>query len=384
MNTDFLPISLNIANKPIAIIGGGTCALQKTRVLVQFTRNITIVAPVIDPAFEELGITLLREPYKTNHVRKAFLVYACTDNTTVNELVASDCAGMGKLCNRADKPGESDFHSPAIARTENYIIGINSLKREPKKTVRLRDKIETLLDIYDQGGEPEKGKVYLVGFGPGNPELMTIKAHRLLFDADVILYDDLLDSKILDKYRGVKEYVGKRRDNHAKEQNEINDILLRYAREGNMVVRLKGGDPFIFGRGSEEKKYLEDNGVSVDIVPGITSAIAAAAYSSIPLTHRGISSSVAFGTAHGKNSFKILDADTSVYYMGAGNIKDIARRYLDAGYPAHFPVAVVYNASMPDQAVTRTTITRIVNNEHEFKSPVISIFGNTVNWQELA
>lgn len=379
----FLPISLNITNKKIAIIGGGLCALQKIKVLLKFTNQITVISPQIDSEIENMAVNIIKDIYKIEYIKDAYLVYVCTNNNKVNNEIGNDCEKLGKLCNRADQPKVSDFHSPAIAQTPNFVIGISSKNKEPRKTVRLRDKIETLLDIYESSSEPEQGKVYLVGFGPGNPELMTIKAHKLLFDADVILYDDLIDAQILNKYNGIKEYVGKRRDKHAKEQNEINETLLYYAKQNKMVVRLKGGDPFIFGRGGEEKKYLEAHGISVDVVPGITSAIAAAAYSSIPLTHRGVSASVAFGTAHVKNSYKIMDADTAVYYMGANSIIEIAKKYLAAGYSENFPAAVIFNASMPNQKITITTISSIANGEHEFESPIISIFGKTVNWKDL-
>jgi uroporphyrin-III C-methyltransferase/precorrin-2 dehydrogenase/sirohydrochlorin ferrochelatase len=317
------------------------------------------------------------DTYKSEYITSAFLVYACTSDSAVNQQIAADCDSLGKLCNRADKPEMSTFISPAIAMTNNFVIGINSRNKEPKKTVRLRNKIETLLDIYEKTHEPQPGKVYLVGFGPGNPELMTIKAHKLLFDADVILYDDLLDSNILEKYDGLKVYVGKRRDNHAKEQDEINEELVKYALEGKMVVRLKGGDPFIFGRGGEEKMYLESKGITVEVVPGITAGVAAAALASVPLTHRGVSSSVAFCTAHRGNSFKILEADTSVYYMGVENIVEIAKKYLEKGYPSDFPVAIVRNVSLHDQEITKTNIGILARNELSFTSPIVSIFGYT-------
>jgi uroporphyrin-III C-methyltransferase / precorrin-2 dehydrogenase / sirohydrochlorin ferrochelatase len=155
--------------------------------------------------------------------------------------------------------------------------------------------------------------------------------------------------------------------------------MLVAAKQGKRVVRLKGGDPLIFGRGIEEKQFLMANGIAVEIIPGITSGIAAGALSGIPLTHRGVASSVAIGTAHTKNSFKILEADTSVYYMGANNLKDIVKQYLLKGYPPDFPVAIVYNVSFPNQTTTITNLKEIEAELYQFQSPIISIFGYAVN-----
>ncbi|WP_282036798.1 uroporphyrinogen-III C-methyltransferase [Saccharicrinis aurantiacus] len=374
----FLPISVNISNKKIVIVGGGNSASKKLRSLLKHTQEITVVAPKISDEIKVLPLNFIEEEYNSEHIKDAFLIYACADVVAVNEQVQKDADEMGKLCNRTDAPEVSGFHSPAILATEEYNIAVTSKVKKCRKSIALKNKIDVLFDIFEkQKADFPAGKVWLVGFGPGNPELMTVKAQKLLFEAEVIVYDDLLDKSILDKYMATKEYVGKRRDNHHKTQDEINDILVKYAQEGKKVVRLKGGDPLIFGRGTEEKQYLEKHGLSVEIVPGITSAIAAAALTATPLTHRGLASSVALGTAHTKNSFKILSADTSVYYMGARNIKEIAQKYIDEGYSTDFPVAVVYNVSLPGQEVTKTNLGNIIAEKHQFKSPIVSIFGKT-------
>ncbi len=383
----FLPISINITHKNILIVGGGNAAHQKIINLLSFTTNITVVSPQISENIKQLSnITCINDVYKKDYLKGIFLVYACTDSTEVNAQIFKDAEALNILCNRTDKSEVSHFHSPGIATTDEMTIAITSKKKEVKKMVKLRNEIRHILSEKEQllkEKEALKGKVFLVGFGPGNPDLLTRKGEQLLFQADVIFYDDLLDADALNKYSGEKIYVGKRRDNHSKEQAEINDVLYQAAIKGNMVVRLKGGDPLIFGRGSEERYYLEKRGISVEIIPGISSAVAAASYGNIPLTHRGISSSVAFGTAHGKNSYKILESDTSVYYMGAKNIREIAQKYLDKGYPSDFPVGLVYKASFPDQEVTKTNITELAQGKLTIKSPVISIFGNTVNYQDF-
>ncbi|TLX76998.1 uroporphyrinogen-III C-methyltransferase [Labilibacter sediminis] len=381
----FLPISINITNKKILILGAGKVAARKVKHLLPFTSNITVVAPEISDEMKQFSeVDIIESAYDKKYLEGAFLVYACTDNTEVNDQIICEAEEAGKLCNRVDKGPESHFHSPAIIETEDMVVAVNTKDRDIRKMVafknELKEHIDEKIELQKQKVN-QKGKVYLVGFGPGNPDLLTKKGEKLLQQADAIFYDDLLDADALSKYPGEKTYVGKRRDNHSKEQSEINDILLKAAQEEKMVVRLKGGDPLIFGRGGEERLYLEKNGVEVEIIPGISSAIAAAAYANIPLTHRGISSSVAFGTAHGKNSYKILESDTSVYYMGAKNIKEIAQKYLDKNYPADYPVGLVHKASLPDQEVIKTNITEIAEGRVEIKSPVISIFGNTVEYE---
>ena len=387
----FLPISVNIKNKKLLIVGGGNVALQKLQNLLPFTHNITILAPDILPEIRKISgekdIRIIEDNYNIQYLHGVFLVYACTDSEKLNSKILADAESMNVLCNRTDKAEESHFRSPGIVETKNMYVAINSKQKEVRKMVALRDELQTYLEerdkLIEQKEKQETGKVYLVGFGPGNPDLLTRKGEKVLFRADVICYDNLLDADFLNKYQGKKVYVGKRRGNHSKEQNDINSILYGWAKEGNMVVRLKGGDPLIYGRGSEERFYLEERNISVEIIPGISSAVAAAAYGDIPLTHRGISSSVAFGTAHGKNSFRILESDTSVYFMGAKHIKTIARKYIDEGYPEDYPVGIVYNVSLSDEQVIKTTISEIAKEKITVPSPVISIFGPTVNYKSI-
>ncbi len=383
----FLPISININNKNILIVGGGKVALKKLKTLSTYGCNITLIAPQIqEDILAYKNVNIIYDSYKKKYLKEAFLVYACTNDKRVNSKILSDCENLGKLCNRTDNANESHFHSTAIAESENYKVGINSKKNNHKELVVCKNEIQRFLtekELLEQEKQKNKEKVFLVGFGPGNPGLLTRRGEQLLYQADVIFYDDLLDADALTKYKGEKVYVGKRRGNHSKQQNEINEILYQSVMKGNMVVRLKGGDPLIFGRGSEERFYLEERGVHVEVIPGISSAIAASSYGNIPLTHRGISSSVAFGTAHGKNSYKILESDTSVYFMGAKNIVEIAKKYLEKGYPEDFPVGLVYNVSMPNQEIIKTNIKELANGSIQVKSPVISIFGHTVNYQSL-
>lgn len=381
----FLPISINIANKQIVIVGGGKVALQKLKSLLLFKAKVRIVAPEILEEIKSLDVEWIIDSYKPEYINDAFMVYACTDITLVNNRVVEDCNQLNKLCNNAEDSSQSDFISSAIVQSPSLTVAINSKAKEPRKTKAFKHQITEQLNEAEAISDlnQHKGKVYLVGFGPGNPDLLTVKAKRLLYAADIIFYDDLLDANALSPFSGEKVYVGKRRGQHSKKQDQINLILAEAAKANKMVVRLKGGDPLIFGRGSEEKYFLEKQNIEVEIVPGITSAIAAAAYSGVPLTHRGISSSVAFGTAHGKKSFKILEADSSVYYMCVKNLPEIAKQYMEKGYANDYPVALVHNATMPQQQVIKTTIAELANGNIEIASPVISIFGNTVHFKEI-
>lgn len=224
---------------------------------------------------------------------------------------------------------------------------------------------------------PEWGKVTIAGFGPGNPDLLTVKALRALEAADVVFYDDLLDASYLDQFAAEKVYVGKRSTRHAFRQEAINQQLWEAATSGKQVVRLKGGDPFIFGRGMEEYRYLNERSVEVELVPGISSALAAAADALVPLTERGVSSSVAFISGHDLDKLQIPKAETLVIYMGASNQVPLAQRLIDEGWAPATPVAVTRNASYADAETRRYTLERLLSGENLLPSPAIIMVGWT-------
>lgn len=221
------------------------------------------------------------------------------------------------------------------------------------------------------------GSVTIAGFGPGNPELLTVKALSALQKADAIFYDDLLDASYLDCFDAEKVYVGKRSTNHAFRQEAINHKLWEAAVAGKNVVRLKGGDPFIFGRGIEEYHYLVDRSVDVEIVPGISSAMAAAADALVPLTARGVSSSVAFVSGHDLEKLVVPKAETLVVFMGASNQAALAQRLIAEGWDAATPVAVTRNASYADAETRRYTLSSIQATTELLPSPAIMMIGWT-------
>ncbi len=227
------------------------------------------------------------------------------------------------------------------------------------------------------------GKVFLTGSGPGNPELLTLKADKILHKADIIFADDLVPGDHLDKYNTEKVYVGKRKGNHSKAQEEIHELVYQAIQNGKQVARLKGGDPMIFGRAGEEIDYLRQRLVDVEVIPGITSATAAAAEALIPLTHRGRSSSVSFCTGHPEDNIVVPGSDTLVYYMGASSLNKIVKEVISSGWSAQTPIALVHNASQPDQKIEVSTLGNILNVNETWYSPLIVIIGRTIRQGRL-
>ena len=238
-------------------------------------------------------------------------------------------------------------------------------------------------------------KVYLVGAGPGDPDLISVKGINCLKKADVIVYDRLLDERLLDAVPTEVEriYVGKTAGEHIKPQNEINELLVNKAREGKIVVRLKGGDPFVLGRGGEEAEVLVQNAVPFEVVPGVTSAVAVPAYAGIPVTHRGLASSFAVITGHedpGKDSSSInweklsAGVDTLIFLMGMKNLPEIVSRLVEHGRPASTPVAVIKEGTRPEQATVTGSLEDIVNKvkERHLTSPAVIVVGEVVKLRE--
>ncbi len=227
------------------------------------------------------------------------------------------------------------------------------------------------------------GKVYLVGGGPGDPDLLTMKSYRLLQSADVVLYDALVNKDILriTKPDCLRIYVGKRDSRHTLPQEEINELLYRFARVYDKIVRLKGGDPFVFGRGGEEFVFLRERGVEVEVVPGITSAVAGPSSALIPITHRGIASSFAVITGHpnrGINWADFVKVDTLIILMGVKNRQKIARELIDAGRDPDQPVAFVEKATTPEQREVFTTLRELFENPPEVETPAVMVVGKVV------
>jgi uroporphyrin-III C-methyltransferase/precorrin-2 dehydrogenase/sirohydrochlorin ferrochelatase len=407
----YLPISIKIEDKKILIIGGGKVALQKVRLLKEFSGNIVVVATQISDEISDIISTCNTKEYEKSDLNGFDIIYACTNNEELNKRISSDSKATGKLVNVADNPELCDFVSPAIYKKDNITVAVGSDARDVKLAIKIRDKIKSFLlhenhipennkaqsylikyenatrvilsrikKIFNQTEElGTPGIVTLVGFGPGNPDLITIKGNKALEKADIIFYDDLIDSEYLSSFpEAEKVYVGKRRGSHSNSQDRINKLLYEAATKGKQVVRLKGGDPFIFGRGGEEFKYLCERSIDVSVVPGITAASAAAALYGFPLTHRGKSSSVAFCTGHPESKITVPKTDTIVYYMGAAGIKKIAEKVIEAGWSEFQEVVLLNNISMPDHNTEIMTLKELKETDREFSTPLLAIICKTL------
>lgn len=447
---DYLPISLKLQNEPVVLIGAGTVATRKARLLLAAGANLTVVAPEITTELESLlaesGGIWQQSRYRESDLHGRKLVVAATPNRATNEQVHRDATALNLPVNVVDSPALCSFIFPSIVDRSPLTIAISSSGKSPVLARFLRRKIEALVpaaygrladfagrmrDTVKQGipaetprrlfweqaidgviaeqvmvgneGRAEellrqrltesddlyRGEVYLVGAGPGDPDLMTFKAVRLLQSADVVLYDRLVAPAIVDMARrdAQRIYVGKARADHAVPQQEINQMLVDLALEGKRVIRLKGGDPFIFGRGGEEIELLAQQQIPFQVVPGITAASGAACYSGIPLTHRDYAQSVRFITGNLKNGQLELDweqyrstTETLVFYMGLQGLPVICEQLQAAGRVPQTPVALVERASTPDQRVltgTLETMTEIVEAQRP-RAPTLIVIGDVV------
>ena len=222
------------------------------------------------------------------------------------------------------------------------------------------------------------GKVTLVGFGPGDPDLLTIAGDKALAKADLILHDDLVNKEFLENYKAEKVYVGKRRHCHSFEQEAINDLILETAKSGKNVVRLKGGDSMIFAHGGEEIEFLKENGVEVTVIPGVSTGIAVAGLTQIPLTLRGIAKSVSFITGH-TSDLELPNTDTLVCFMAGSTIHKIAAKAIAEGRNPKTPVALVHNVSLPDQTEFITDLESLSKSETKYPTPIIIVIGEVVS-----
>lgn len=381
----FLPICLQLSGRSVLVVGGGRVAAQKVRILSGYGADVTVAAPRVSEQVRANGVKVLERPYAPDLLEGRGLVYACTDDRAVNRRIGEDARARGILVNVADDPEVCDFTSPAIHQSGDMSVAVSSDAKNVKRAVAWRNVIRRL---EENGGLPasspedvpavvpaaKKGRVALVGFGPGDPELLTFRADSELREADVIFYDDLIDPKVLARYPGRAEYVGKRKGSHSHAQEEISALLGRAALAGQRVVRLKGGDPGIFGRGGEEADYLRKLGVEVTIVPGVTSACAAAASAGIPLTKRGIAREVTLRTAHGDPAS--AGRGTMVYYMAASSLKRVARELGAEGWSASTPILLASHLGAPGEELVRTTLGELDSVTR--KSPLLLIAGDVV------
>ena len=451
---DYLPLFHKLQGGRVLVVGGGEIALRKARLLADAGAALRVVAPDVDGQLaalaQEGGGEVLVRGYQASDLDGCRLVIAATDDSGLNAQVSADAQARSLPVNVVDAPALCTVIFPAIVDRSPLVVAVSSGGDAPVLArlirarleawipaaygelaglaARFRDKVKALYpdvnqrrgfweDVFQgsiaerqlagQASEAERllqakvdgvavqqgGEVYLVGAGPGDPDLLTFRALRLMQQADVVLYDRLVAPAIIEMCRRDAEriYVGKRRADHAVPQERINRLLVDLARQGKRVLRLKGGDPFIFGRGGEEIEELAEEGIPFQVVPGITAASGCSAYGGIPLTHRDYAQSVRFITGHLKDGTSnlpwqdlVAPAQTLVFYMGLVGLPTICAELIRHGRAASTPAALVQQGTTRQQRVFTGTLADLPElvARHEVHAPTLIIVGEVVRLRD--
>jgi uroporphyrin-III C-methyltransferase/precorrin-2 dehydrogenase/sirohydrochlorin ferrochelatase len=449
---DFLPIFLNLRGKHGLVVGGSEVAARKAALLLNAGARVTVVAPRLAEAFAQLEhperLRHLAADFTPALLDDVDIVVCALEDEAQARVVSEAAQAKHLPVNVVDTPQLCSFVMPSIIDRSPILIAVGSGGASPvlarllrarlesmiptaygrlsALAARFRDQVKakfkrpenrrrfwekvfqgpvaemmfsgqdeaaaaTLQAMIDGEMEPDAaiGEVYLVGSGPGNPDLLTFRALRLMQQADVVVYDNLVSPAVLDMVRRDAEriYVGKRRANHALPQEEINELLVRLAKQGKRVLRLKGGDPFIFGRGGEEIETLAENKIPFQVVPGITAASGVASYAGIPLTHRDHAQACVFVTGHLKDGSMNLDWDmlarphqTIVIYMGLHGLPVLCAKLIEHGLPAETPAAIVQQGTTSKQRVVTGTLATlpVLAEAAQLKAPTLIIVGSVV------
>jgi uroporphyrin-III C-methyltransferase/precorrin-2 dehydrogenase/sirohydrochlorin ferrochelatase len=391
VNTGY-PLLLDLSRRRVVVVGGGGVGARRAASLADAGARVEVVAPAVAESIsaDHRVCVVLRE-YQPSDIEGAWLVHACTGVTAVDEAVARDAEAAGVWCVRASSAERSPAWTPAVARVDDVVVSVNA-GGDPRRARAVRDAISVLLDT---GALPLRhqrdvsGRVALVGGGPGDPGLITVRGRRLLAQADVVVVDRLGPRALLDELAPEVEVIeaGKARDNHTLPQHEINKLLVSLAQQGKSVVRLKGGDPFVFGRGGEEMLACVEAGVPCEVVPGVTSAIAVPAAAGIPVTHRALSRQFTVVTAHEDIDWtRLADIDgTLVLLMGATRVERIAKELLKAGRSPSTPTAIVESGTTVEQRTTVGTLETIgeLAIEKAVRAPAIIVVGEVAALHEV-
>ncbi|MEU0470213.1 uroporphyrinogen-III C-methyltransferase [Amycolatopsis sp. NPDC006131] len=369
-------VGLDLAGRRVVLVGGGTVAQRRLPRLISAGAAVELISPSTTPAVGGMidagEVVWHQRRYADGDLDGAWYVLACTDDPEVNAAVCAEAERRRIFCVRADAGIEGTAVTAAVGRHEGLVVGVLS-GGQPLRSAAVRDNIVEALHtgaIADDITPPDAAElpgVALVGGGPGDPELITVKGRRLLARADVVVADRLAPRELLDELHPDVEVVdaAKIPYGRAASQDFINATLIEHAKAGKFVVRLKGGDPYVFGRGFEELLACAEAGVPVTVVPGITSSIAGPAAAGVPVTHRGVAHEVVVVSGHvapdHENSLTDWSAlaklrGTIVLMMGVERLGQFAAALLDGGRPGDTPVAVVENGTMPTQRVHRFTL----------------------------
>ena len=389
------PLLLDLAGRRVVVVGGGVVASRRTRGLAEAGADVLVVAPDVSDEVAAL-VAVRRRAFEPADLDGAWLVMACTDDPAVNAAVAAAAEQRRVFCVRADAATGGTARTPAVARHDGVIVAVNG-GDDPVRAAALRDAIAAALELGDlptrrvrRGG---RGEVALVGGGPGDPELITVRGRRLVAQADVLVVDRLAPRGLLDTLADDVEVIdcGKSAHRHNLTQDEINAVLVERALAGKRVVRLKGGDPFVFGRGGEEWLACVAAGVPVTVVPGLSSALAGPALAGIPLTHRGLAADFTVVSGHldpGRPADEGIDwpglaahRGTLVLLMAMERLDLIAKELIEHGTAADTPAAVVHKATTPQQRVLRARLDELaaLARRENVGAPAVVVVGAVVD-----
>ncbi|MFP3437235.1 siroheme synthase CysG [Pantoea sp. SIMBA_133] len=445
---DYLPLFADLAGRPVLVVGGGDIAARKIELLRRAGARIQIASrelcPELQALLDEQQLEWLATSFEPAQLDKVFLVIAATDDNALNAQVYDEANARHKLVNVVDDQPKCSFIFPSIVDRSPLVVAISSSGTAPVLARMLREKLETLLPSHlgqmaELAGQwrdkvkarfsrmsdrrrywerifngrfasqmatgdvtaakhtldselgdqpPRQGEIILVGAGPGDSGLLTLRGLQVMQLADVVLYDHLVSDEVLDLVRRDADRicVGKRASAHLLPQDEINQLMVQLAQKGKRVVRLKGGDPFIFGRGGEELQAAQQAGIPFQVVPGVTAAAGATAYAGIPLTHRDYAQSVLFITGHCRPDGDDIDwpslaraRQTLAIYMGAVKAAHISQQLILHGRAASTPVAVIGRGTRPDQQVLTGTLEHLETLAASAPSPALLVIGEVVN-----
>ncbi|CRH30551.1 siroheme synthase CysG [Pantoea ananatis] len=445
---DYLPLFADLAGRPVLVVGGGDIAARKIELLRRAGARIQIASrelcPELQALLDEQQLEWLATSFEPAQLDKVFLVIAATDDNALNAQVYDEANACHKLVNVVDDQPKCSFIFPSIVDRSPLVVAISSSGTAPVLARMLREKLETLLPSHlgqmaELAGQwrdkvkarfsrmsdrrrywerifngrfasqmatgdvtaakqtldselgdqpPRQGEIILVGAGPGDSGLLTLRGLQVMQLADVVLYDHLVSDEVLDLVRRDADRicVGKRASAHLLPQDEINQLMVQLAQKGKRVVRLKGGDPFIFGRGGEELQAAQQAGIPFQVVPGVTAAAGATAYAGIPLTHRDYAQSVLFITGHCRPDGDDIDwpslaraRQTLAIYMGAVKAAHISQQLILHGRAASTPVAVIGRGTRPDQQVLTGTLEHLETLAASAPSPALLVIGEVVN-----
>ena len=452
---EHLPIFINLKQKPVLVVGGGDIALRKINLLIKAQASVNCLSPLFCDGIASLSadksVNLIQKSFEPDDIKNYSIIIASTDDSLVNSSISELAKKANIPVNVVDSPELSSFIMPSIVDRSPVIIAVSSAGKAPVLARIIRAKLETVIpsaygllaeiageyrqkvknrfsnikdrrafwesafsgviaekvfsgrineargDIEEQlenSVEIDLGEVYLVGAGPGDPDLLTFKALRLIQQADVVLYDRLVSKGVMELVRRDSEliYVGKKGgSDESTRQEDINEQLVKLAKSGKRVCRLKGGDPFIFGRGGEEIESLSEHGIPFQVVPGITAASGCSSYAGIPLTHRDYSQSCRFVTAHLKNGTTnlpweefVIDQQTIVFYMALSGANYICQKLMDHGMDKNMPIAIIEKGTMPEQKVYISSLTKLPDllAKENIHAPTLMIVGEVVKLNE--